>query len=115
MDTHTKNQAGLPSLRELALLAFEESEKLKVETWRFKSGQMLLTRLIQVFAVSYTDIGEAQYRDDGTAFTVIDGITFEAPANPHYPGLAIVDGDERIQVLGLNDLGAYLKGKESVG
>ena len=111
MDTHTKNQAGLPSLRELAQRAFEESERERIESWRFKSSQMLQSRLISVFCVAYTEIGETQFRDDGTAFTVADGILFEAPENPHYPGLTIVDGDHRIPVLGLIDLGRYLKGK----
>ena len=98
------------NLRELAAKAYENYEREIREANARKSLRVLTERLATMFAI---DTFEHECREDGTAFAVIDGIQFEAPDDPTIVGLRIRDEDDcLIPIMGVIELGRYLKEKE---
>lgn len=100
------------SLRQLAEDAYKGFERERIESWRRKSARLLEDRLATLFCLGCLQI-PVKYREDGTAYTVVEGIEFEAPQGPAVAGLYIVDGDRRHHVGGLVDLGRYLTETEA--
>ncbi|HRJ96877.1 MAG TPA: hypothetical protein PLL78_09335 [Fimbriimonadaceae bacterium] len=100
------------SLRQMAEEAYAGFERERIDQWRRKSRSLLLDRLERCLCLDSLEV-EIQHRTDGTAYAAIDGFEFEPPANPTPAGLYLINSDgDRHRIMGLVDLGAYLKETE---
>lgn len=96
------------TLRRLAVEAHKDFEIARIDARKQTSTRLLLERLEKMFAVDPSD-SVIEYDEYGIARAVVDGdLAFEAPICCTVAGLYLVRGEQRIQVLGLVDLGRCL-------